>query len=99
MEPDYRPITISPSHYREKARWALDYPRVPYREEGHPPLLHLWAVKAAGGGHTTPVLLPRDYGSPLPSLEQVPAEMLAQVEEFRTTPAGVFAMRIYRDHQ
>ena len=46
-----------------------------------------------------PVLLPRNYGSPLPSLEQVPAEMLAQIEEFRTTPAGVFAMRIYRDHR
>ncbi len=46
-----------------------------------------------------PVLLPRNYGSPMPSLEQVPAEMLDQIEEFRTTPAGVFAMRIYRDHR
>ncbi len=250
MASDYRLITIPPSHYCEKARWALDYLGVPYREEGHPPLLHLWAVKTAGGGHTTPVLLtgdkvladstdilqyldatydggwrpyprdpeqrveaeemeelfdtrlgphtrrlayfhllqhkdlflksvlpgvgrgerfvfralrpavcslmrramrinpdsadrslervrtvfstvaellgdgrtvlvgesfsaadltfaalaapvllPRNYGSPLPSLEQVPAEMLAQIEEFRTTPAGVFAMRIYRDHR
>jgi len=250
MDSSYRLITIPPSHYCEKARWALDYLGVPYREEGHPPLLHRWAVARAGGHRTTPVLvagdtvlsdstdilqyldttyvdgwrpyprdsqlrvqaeemeelfdthlgphtrriayyhllqhkdlflesvlpgvgrgesfvfralrpavcslmrrgmritpesadrslervrtvfatvdeligsgrtflvgdrfsaadltfaalaapvlLPRNYPSPLPSLDQVPAEMLAQIEEFRTTPAGMFAMRIYRDHR
>ena len=250
MSSQYRLITIPPSHYCEKARWALDYLGVPYREEGHPPLLHRWAVARAGGHRTTPVLvagdmvlsdstdilqyldttyvegwrpyphdsqlrvqaeemeelfdthlgphtrriayyhllqhkdlflesvlpgvgrgesfvfralrpavcslmrramritpesadrslervrtvfatvdeligsgraflvgerfsaadltfaalaapvlLPRNYHSPLPSLDRVPAEMLAQIEEFRTTPAGMFAMRIYRDHR
>jgi len=250
VDSSYRLITIPPSQYCEKARWALDYLGVPYREEGHPPLLHRWAVKTAGGRRTTPVLvagdtvladstdilqyldttyvegwrpyprdsqlrveaeemeelfdtrlgphtrrlayyhllqhkalfldsvlagvgrgekfvfrllrpavcsimrrgmrinpesadrslervrtvfatvdellgggltflvgdcfsaadltfaalaapvlLPRNYGSSLPSLERVPAEMLAQIEEFRATPAGVFAMRIYRDHR
>jgi glutathione S-transferase len=250
MDSSYRLITIPPSHYCEKARWALDYLGVPYREEGHPPLLHWWAVARAGGHRTTPVLvagdtvlsdstdilqyldttyvegwrpyprdsqlrveaeemeelfdtrlgphtrriayyhllqhkdlflesvlsgvgrgesfvfralrpaicglmrrgmritpesadrslervrtvfatvdelidsgraflvgdrfsaadltfaalaapvlLPRNYSSPLPSLDRVPAEMLAQIEEFRTMPAGMFAMRIYRDHR
>jgi len=250
VDSDYRLITIPPSHYCEKARWALDYLGVPYREEGHPPLLHRWAVARAGGRRTTPVLVagdtvlsdstdilqyldttfvedwrpyphdsqlrveaeemeelfdthlgphtrriayyhllqhkdlflesvlpgvgrgerivfralrpavcslmlrgmritpesadrslervrtvfatvdevigsgrtflvgerfsaadltfaalaapvlsPRNYGSPLPSLDQIPAEMLVQIEEFRTTPAGMFAMRIYRDHR
>ncbi len=46
-----------------------------------------------------PVLLPRNYGSPLPSLGEVPAEMLGQIEEFRSSPAGDFALRIYRDHR
>ncbi len=46
-----------------------------------------------------PVLLPRSYGSPLPSLGEVPAEFLAQIEEFRSSPAGDFALRIYRDHR
>jgi glutathione S-transferase len=46
-----------------------------------------------------PVLLPRGYGSPLPSLGEVPADMLSRIEEFRSLPAGEFALRIYRDHR
>ncbi len=46
-----------------------------------------------------PVLLPRNYGSELPTLAEVPAEFLARVEEFRSTAAGAFALRVYRDHR
>jgi glutathione S-transferase len=46
-----------------------------------------------------PILLPRNYGSPLPSLDELPSELLVQVEEFRSSPAGDFALRIYRDHR
>jgi glutathione S-transferase len=250
MSAPYRLITIPPSHYCEKARWALDHAGIAYREQGHPPLLHRVATKLAGGGRSTPVLvagdkvlpdstdilqfidvehadgwrpyptdsqlrveaeeleeifdtrlgphtrriayhflmqdnqlflasvlagvggveraffkalaplikklmrvgmriddegaerslgnvrtvfdtvgelladgrsflvgknfsaadltfaalaapvlLPRNYGSPLPSLSEVPAELLAQVEDFRSSPAGDFALRIYRDHR
>jgi glutathione S-transferase len=250
MDSEYKLITIPPSHYCEKARWALEKAGVEYREEGHPPLLHRRATKRVGGGHTTPVLvagdrvlpdstdileyldsehadgwrlypldaearaeaesleelfdtrlgphtrrlayyhllqhnhlflesvlagvggservifrvtapvikklmrlgmridesgaerslnivrevfedvgkrladgrpylvgtefgaadltfaalaapalLPRNYGSPLPSLDEVPTELLAQIEEFRSMPAGAFALRIYRDHR
>jgi len=250
MATEYRLITIPPSHYCEKARWALEKAGIPYREEGHPPLLHRLAVKLARGERSTPVLvagkvvlpdstdilqfidvehaegwrpyptdsqlrveaeemeeifdtrlgphtrriayyhllrhndlflesvlagvggfertlfkafaplikklmrvsmriddegaerslgyvqkvfatvgelladgrsylvgkkfgaadltfaalaapvlLPRSYGSPLPSLDQVPAELLAQVEDFRSLPAGDFALRIYREHR
>jgi glutathione S-transferase len=250
MASEYRLITIPPSHYCEKARWALDHGGVPFREEGHPPLLHRRAVKSAGGGHSTPVLvagervlpdstdilefvhlehgegwqpypldsqlrieaeeledlvdtrlgphtrrlayyylmrdnrlfldtvlagvggvervifralspaikklmrvgmkiddagaersrnsiraifeavgvlladgrsylvgksfgaadlsfaalaapvlLPRNYGSPLPSDDQIPPDFLRQIEEFRSSPAGGFALRIYRDHR
>ena len=250
MSADYRLITIPPSHYCEKARWALEKAGIPYREEGHPPLLHRLAVKLAKGERSTPVLvagkvvlpdstdilqfidvehaegwrpyptdsqlrveaeeleeifdtrlgphtrriayyhllqdnklflasvlagvggfertffralsplikkfmrvgmridnegaerslgyvqkvfesvgellsdrrsflvgkkfcaadltfaalaapvlLPRNYGSPLPSLDEVPAELLAQIEDFRSSPAGDFALRIYRDYR
>jgi glutathione S-transferase len=44
-------ITIPLSHYCEKARWALDRVRLPYREEAHAPLLS----RLAGG--TVPVLV------------------------------------------
>jgi len=228
---EYRLITIPPSHYCEKARWALEKAGIAYREEGHPPLLHRVATKLARGGRSTPVLvagkrvlsdstdillrveaeeleevfdtrlgphtrriayyhllqhnelflasvlagvggfertlfralaplikklmrvgmriddegaerslgyvqnvfetvgeqladgrsylvgkkfgaadltfaalaapvlLPRKYGSPLPSLGEVPAELLAQIEDFRSSPAGDFGLRIYRDHR
>jgi glutathione S-transferase len=250
MATEYRLITIPPSHYCEKARWALEHAGISYREEGHPPLLHRWATRVAKGSGSTPiliagdrvlpdstdilqfidvehaegwrpypadsqlrveaeemeeiydtrlgphtrriayyhllrhndlflasvlagvggfertlfrmlsplikklmresmriddegaerslgyvknvfasvgelledgrsflvgkkfgaadltfaalaapVLLPRSYGSPLPSLDEVPTELLAQVEEFRSSPAGEFALRIYRDYR
>ena len=250
MASEYCLITIPPSHYCEKARWALDHAGVAYREEGHPPIFHRLATKFAGGGRTTPVLvtgdqvladstdilefihvenaegwrpypldsqlrveaeeleevfdtrlgphtrrlayyhllqhnklfldaalagvggfesplfkgmaplikklmrlgmriddegaerslgyvrslfdtagellsdgrsylvgktfgaadltfaalaapvlLPRNYGSPLPTLDEVPPELLAQIEEFRSLPAGAFALRVYRDHR
>ncbi|MDH3814497.1 MAG: glutathione S-transferase N-terminal domain-containing protein [Acidobacteriota bacterium] len=250
MSAPYRLITIPPSHYCEKARWALEKAEISYREEGHPPLFHRLPVKLAKGEHSTPVLvagemvlpdstdilqfidvehaegwhpyptdsqlrveaeeleevfdtrlgphtrriayyhllqhkelflasvlagvgglertlfrvgsplikklmrvgmriddegaerslgyvrsvfatvgellddgrpylvgkkfgaadltfaalaapvlLPRNYGSPLPSLDEVPTELLAQIEEFRSLPAGEFALRIYRDHR
>lgn len=46
-----------------------------------------------------PMILPRGYGGPLPALSDVPQDFLALVEEFRTTPAGAFAQRMYRDHR
>ena len=49
-------ITIPISHYCEKARWALDRARVPYRERAHLQVVHWFYVKRAGGGWTAPVL-------------------------------------------
>ncbi|HSO21453.1 MAG TPA: glutathione S-transferase C-terminal domain-containing protein, partial [Chondromyces sp.] len=46
-----------------------------------------------------PVVLPRNYGSPLPPLDELPPAMLALVEDFRATPAGEFALRMYRDQR
>ncbi|GIW70487.1 MAG: hypothetical protein KatS3mg102_0029 [Planctomycetota bacterium] len=52
-----RLITIPFSHYCEKARWALERAGLPFREEGHPPLVHMVAARWAGGGRTVPVLV------------------------------------------
>jgi glutathione S-transferase len=51
-------ITIPFSHFCEKARWALDWARVAYREEGHAPLFHKRAVHlACGRPGSVPVLV------------------------------------------
>lgn len=55
--PDYRLITLGPSHYCEKARWALTRCRVPFVEEPQVPLLHAFATHRAGGRRTVPVLV------------------------------------------
>jgi glutathione S-transferase len=54
--PECELITIPISHYCEKARWALDRARVPYRERAHLQVVHWFHVKRAGGGWTAPVL-------------------------------------------
>jgi glutathione S-transferase len=46
-----------------------------------------------------PVVLPAGYGGPIPSFEQMPAEVQAVVTEMRSHPAGVFALRIYQDYR
>src|SRR5262245_34510954 len=53
----YRLITIGPSHYCEKARWALERYRIPFNEEAHPPVLHAFASLRNGGKRSTPVLI------------------------------------------
>lgn len=51
-----RLITIPPSHYCEKARWALQRAGAAYHEEAHVPLLHrFWTMPL--GGTTVPLLV------------------------------------------
>jgi glutathione S-transferase len=49
-------ITMPHSHYSEKARWALDWLSLPYREVPHAPLLHRFAT-TRNGGRSVPVLV------------------------------------------
>lgn len=49
-------VTIPFSHYCEKARWALDFADIPYREEGHLPILSRLATRRHRGG-SVPVLV------------------------------------------
>ncbi len=49
-------LTLAPSHYSEKARWALDLSGLRYRERCLPPGLHYRALKAVGS-RSVPTLL------------------------------------------
>lgn len=59
-----RLITLPISHYCEKVRWALDRQGLPYREEGHAPLVHLVATLSATGlrSRTVPILIDDNPG-------------------------------------
>ncbi|MBK9703429.1 MAG: glutathione S-transferase [Betaproteobacteria bacterium] len=53
-------VTITLSHYCEKARWGLDRAGIAYREARHAPGFHAFAVRRAGGRRTTPILVTDD---------------------------------------
>jgi glutathione S-transferase len=56
--PKLRLVTIAPSHYCEKARWALDRVGARYREEPHLPILHFLAtVRPGRKSRTVPILI------------------------------------------
>ncbi|HVI00630.1 MAG TPA: glutathione S-transferase C-terminal domain-containing protein [Enhygromyxa sp.] len=70
----WRLITIRPSHYNEKARWALDRFELPYEEQPWMPMLHF-----IGSGA---VLLPRRLGRADPQSSRLSTPIL--VTEDRT---------------
>lgn len=57
MHASYTPVllTLTVSHYCEKARWALDHAGIAYREEAHLPLLHRRHTGRLGG-RSVPIL-------------------------------------------
>jgi len=58
MSPDVAPVLLQFqfSHYNEKARWALDWKRVPHRRRSLLPGPHLLAVRRLTGQRQVPVL-------------------------------------------
>lgn len=46
-----------------------------------------------------PALFPEAYGGPLPPISELSVPMADEVKRFRDTPAGAFALRIYRQHR
>lgn len=50
-------FTLPPSHFSEKARWALDRAHIPYREISNPPLFHRFANLWMGTRKTTRPIL------------------------------------------
>jgi glutathione S-transferase len=45
------------------------------------------------------VLMPSEYGVPLPQPGELPVTMAAVVREFRAHPAGAHALAMYRDER
>jgi glutathione S-transferase len=46
-----------------------------------------------------PLVLPPEYGAPMPTLAEMPPVLQSAVAEMRARPAGEFALRIYREHR
>lgn len=55
-----RLVTITFSHYCEKARWGLERRRIDFVEDGHLPLFHWLPVRRAGGERQVPLLVVGD---------------------------------------
>ncbi|UQA55990.1 glutathione S-transferase family protein [Polyangium aurulentum] len=50
-------VTIPFSHFCDKARWGLDRAGIRFRESGHVPIVHIPAVRLAGGKRSVPTLI------------------------------------------
>jgi glutathione S-transferase len=48
---------------------------------------------------SAPVLFPDETGASMPAIGDLPPEMARAVDAFRRTPAGAFALRLYREHR
>lgn len=48
---------------------------------------------------SAPAVVPPEYGGPLPSREELPAPMRAEVDEIRERPAAQLALRLYREER
>lgn len=48
---------------------------------------------------SAPMLMPPEYGVPLPQPEELPAAMAATVRELRTHPAGAYALKLFREER
>lgn len=46
-----------------------------------------------------PTVLPTEYGVRLPQLDELPDKMAATIKEFRKTPAGEYALRLFREER
>lgn len=46
-----------------------------------------------------PLLMPPEYGVPLPQPDVLPPAMAARVQEFRAHPAGAFALKMFREER
>jgi glutathione S-transferase len=57
------------------------------------------AADLAFAALAAPVIVPPEYGTPLPAPDELPAPMAAGVRAFRSHPAGAFASRLFREER
>jgi cytochrome P450/glutathione S-transferase len=48
---------------------------------------------------TAPILLPEEFGGPLPALTELPPAMRGAIERWRACPAGQFVLRLYKEER
>jgi glutathione S-transferase len=60
---------------------------------------HFTAADLTFAALAAPMLLPEQYGSPLPPPEAMPDAMAREVWRLRNHPAGAFADRLYREER
>jgi len=48
---------------------------------------------------SAPLLMPPEYGVPLPQPDELPPAMAAKVNDFRAHPAGAFALKMFREER
>jgi glutathione S-transferase len=60
---------------------------------------HFSAADLTFSALAAPVLVPTEYGVPLPQPDELPDAMAAVVRELREHPAGQHALRMYRDER
>ena len=57
------------------------------------------AADLAFAALAAPVVVPLAYGTPLPQPDELPEDMAAAVVRWRSHPAGVFALRLFREER
>jgi glutathione S-transferase len=57
------------------------------------------AADLAFGALAAPVIVPPEYGVPLPQPGELPPDMAAGVRAFRAHPAGAYACRLFREER
>jgi glutathione S-transferase len=57
------------------------------------------AADLAFAALAAPVVVPPEYGTPLPQPEDLPEDMAAAVLRWRSHPAGQFALRLFREER
>ena len=48
---------------------------------------------------SAPIMIPPQYGGPMPSLDQLPTAMRATIESWRARPSGQFILRLYAENR
>lgn len=48
---------------------------------------------------TAPAVSPTEYGGSFPKLDELPSKIASQIKEFRQTPGGQFALRMFREER
>lgn len=48
---------------------------------------------------SAPTLMPPEHPMKLPQIDAIKSEMVTTIKELRETPAGIYALRLYREHR